>query len=257
VAAATKARKQYVLTLFGIILMSVIVLPYHVRAQESSNLIVNPNTNKIYIYNNDNKSILVIDGETNKVISNIPLELSNSSIISIDPDTSIQILAVAGGFITAFVGLRTYYQSQMLRKKDILKDIVFPLKNDFDTSPEINRAKYILDDAPIEQGFYDEKRLLSTLRDHRNNRTSWEPGDGIVRGSFDRFLDFLGTLEYLSAIELIKKETQLYPFQYYIDKAAKNKALVNYVKIYNFPLYGGLHPNLNSKSPSTDTFNNP
>jgi YVTN family beta-propeller protein len=246
--------KKYVLhSLFGIILPTAILLPSIALAQ-SSDMVVNPNTNRIYIRDSDNKSILVINGETNKALSNIPLH-SNPIWLRLEPSTIIQIFTVAGGFVTVYVGLRTYSVSQTLRKKDIVKDIVFPLKEQFDME-EVETAKYILDDVPIKYGFYDEDRLSDTLRDHRKNQEGWSNGDGEIRYSFDRFLDFLSTLEYLVAIGLINKEEKkksdddlLYPFRYFIDKAAKNKAVVNYVKIYNFPLYGRLHPNLNSNTP--------
>jgi hypothetical protein len=191
---------------------------------------------------------------------------NNTTVVVKDSDSGDNItsiigtLTAAGGIATVLIGFRKWLTEQqqirISRQAETVKDVVLPLILEFDKSEELMIAKNILDDTPIGNRFYDEKRLSSTLRDHRNNREPWVKGDKAVRDSFDSLLDFFSKLEYLSSIDLLSQQ-QLEYFRYYIDKAAENNAVVNYVKIYNFPLHKRLHPNLNSKSPLIDTINNP
>lgn len=239
--------------ILGILLIVTLLIPSLVHAKEFTNdIVLNPTTNKIYVDNSENRSISVIDGKTDKVVTKIPLEGSAQHQMVTDPNIVIQVLTLTGGFVTAFVGLRTYYQSQTLRKKDILKDITYPLMKEFYDSETMTVAKQILDDILVPNyGFYDEKRLFLTLRDHRKITVPWNDGDDIVRGSFDTFLDFLTKLESLISIKLVTKK-ELDFFLYFINKAGANKAVINYIRIYKFPLYGKLHTELDSRLPITN-----
>ena len=64
-----------------------------------------------------------------------------------------------------------------------------------------------------------------------------------IRKSFDGLLDFFCKLEYLLGIGLLKYEELSY-FNYYIERAADNHSVVNYVRMYEFPLNGKLNRNL-------------
>jgi hypothetical protein len=66
-----------------------------------------------------------------------------------------------------------------------------------------------------------------------------------IRESFDTLLDFFCKLEYLLSIGLLKYEELTY-FKYYIDRAAENNSVVNYIRMYEFPLNGKLNANLHS-----------
>jgi hypothetical protein len=240
-------------------------MPFPAQGSDSSNdIIINPNTNKIYVYAGDNKSISVIDGKTDEVVKTISLEKSTAAPVNIDPSLVIQILGIAGGIATAIVGLVTYRQGVATTRKDVLKDIIFPLIKDYDESEKIDLATKILDDIPISEertppkedrpyGLYDKKRLLKTLEHHdiKNTKDNWDKGDTKVRESFDTILSFFGRLESLISINLVTKQELNY-FHYFIKKAAENEAVVNYVRLYHFQLLGKLNADLDSEKPLID-----
>jgi hypothetical protein len=68
----------------------------------------------------------------------------------------INLIAVAGGLVTVTIGLVTYLQSQTIRKKDIMKDIIDPLINEFD-SPKFKIAKDLLDNKKVRTKSMDGK----------------------------------------------------------------------------------------------------
>lgn len=237
-----------------IIVSSIFFTPIISNALEStSTMVINPQTNKIYIFN-ENKTISILDGNNNKIISSINLDDEKSNTIdwTVISD-NIPIIGTLGGIITLIIGLFTYRQSQILKKKDIQKEIVFPLIDEFDNkSPKMNLAKLILDDVPIEDngeayGYYDNERLGKVLIDHRIRKVDepWDRGDGNVRTSFDRLLDFFVRLEFLQSIGLLTQKEINY-FGYYIKKVVENPVVVNYIKVYEFPLKGILNSKLKS-----------
>ena len=186
----------------------------------------------------------MIDGKTNKLMTNIPIKDQHRTFF----DTSIltpwaAIVATLGAIVTAIVGLRTYNQGQILKKKDIQKDIVFPLISEFDKPEgELQRAKLILDDVPLEfdpnepSVFYTKEKLLVSLQDHNKPIRGFDKvKDALVRGSFDRLLDFFSKLSYLKDIGLLE-DREIDYFPYYIDKAANNEAVINYIKTYHSSL---------------------
>jgi hypothetical protein len=188
---------------------------------------------------------------------------------------SIESLGIAasaavgiGGFVIAILG---HYKNEMLRRKEN----IFRLITDFNNDKKILIAKAILDDYSFRkdmlynifiessqenksekflqgellmesvennENYVNEYQLKHILRNHRNNEVR-EQYEIIIRTSFDTFLDFFVKLEYLLSIGLIKKQEIDY-FNYYIEKAAKNDAVKNYVMIYKFPLKGKLHSDL-------------
>ena len=58
--------------------------------------------------------------------------------------------------------------------------------------------------------------------------------------------------ESLISIKLVTKK-ELDFFLYFINKAGENKAVINYVRAYKFPLYGKLHPDFDCTLPVIDT----
>lgn len=168
-----------------------------------------------------------------------------------DRQLIINSIVAGGGLVTLFIGLRTYQQGQILKKKDVLKDIVIPLMQEFD-SQKFKVAKDILDDVIIRRdqsidypdGSYTKNKLDRLLRNHNQHPITVEP-EVEIREAFDAFLDFLVKLEYLITVGILNKKEISY-FWYFIDKAATDPSVINYVKIYKFPLSGKLHPNLSS-----------
>jgi hypothetical protein len=223
--------------------------PFLVYAEQSSgDMLINPITNKIYFLNKDNKTISIIDGNSNKILSSISLEGERPSIFNLDAvNSNIPIIGTIVGIITAMIGLITYRQSQGIKKMNLQKDIVFPLVDEFDNkSLEMDLAKDILEEIEIEPkspdyayGIYNVDRLKKVLMYHRKRKEPWDKGDGYVRGSFSKLLDFLSRLEYLKLIGLLKDEEIQY-FWYYIDKIIKNEAVMDYIKEYKFPFYGNI-----------------
>jgi hypothetical protein len=90
--------------------------------------------------------------------------------------------------------------------------------------------------------YYNKKNLLLILRDH-DVIPIYDDGESAIRGSFDTLLDFFVKLEYLLSIKIIKKGEIEY-FKYYIDKAADEPPVIEYINKYKFLLRGKLHDNL-------------
>ena len=261
----TKIEKTYMVLISAapLLIVMMVLLPYPAIAIEPSNgIVINPNTNKIYVFNGDGKSVSVIDGRTDKVVMNVPVGKTNASILNIDSGMVVQILGISAGIITGIVGIVTYHHGVITAKKETLTDIIFPLVKEFDNDSQMKMAKMILDGIPISldntspdmpYGYYDEQRLLRTLGDH-HKKIKWDNGDAIVRGSFDSLLNFFHKLEsqFIAIPKLVTREELNY-FDYYINRAAENKAVINYVRIYKFPLYGNLHRELDYRLPSIDT----
>lgn len=80
-------------------------------------MLINLLTNKIYFLNNDNKTISIIDGNKNKILSSINVEDKKQSFFNSDLiNSSAPIIGTIVGTITAIFGLTTYRQSQELRR---------------------------------------------------------------------------------------------------------------------------------------------
>jgi YVTN family beta-propeller protein len=250
-------------TVFFILLLTIILFVIgrspKINALESPNaIVVNPNTNMIYL-SNDNKTVSVIDGKTNKIIATIPSGKQQETSFDIG---NITDKMAAGGtiaaIVTALIGIRTYKQSQVLKNKDVLKDIIYPLVEEFDNRSKFGIAKDLLDDKSVKfetnekdpandypNRVYLKNKLDVILRDHNKRRIN-TIGEEKIREAFDHFLDFLVKLEYLVNIELVSME-QISYFKYFIDIAAENKGVKNYVRIYKFPLFGKLHLSLDCR----------
>ena len=154
-----------------------------------------------------------------------------------------EIIAVVGGVSGLFYGLFSYRDSQTLKRKDLL----FFLMDYFDKTPEILKARKMLDDFYLdnEQGwvkenkrYYGRENLATILRNHEAESIT-DPGEIVVRESIDTILDFFVRLEYLLEVKLLKDREVAY-FCYFLKKARDNTAIQNYTKIYQLPLYDKL-----------------
>jgi len=235
--------KFFLTAITGVLFVS-LIMTFSVYAQKSPTTIaIDPNTDKIYVSRNEGNTLSIIDGKTNKLVANIPMGDQHQTTYNAETVVPwAAIAATAGVIVTAIIGIRSYRQGQVVYKKDIQKDVVFPLIKEFDESTEMYYAKMILEDVPIKStgstggpyGFYTKERLLITLQDHDKPRGQFDIGDGVVRNSFDRLFDFFTKLDYLKSIKLLE-DAEINYFRYYIDKAADIPAAVNYARTY-FPL---------------------
>jgi hypothetical protein len=185
------------------------------------------------------------------------------------------VITAIGAIVGLFIALFTYRQAskqsqqnfieaQLTRNREQLKDVIVPLIETYDAAHVMNIATDILDDGSYElpkkdpsyyrykNGLVDKKALEITLRDHEKDQTS--PGEDEIRNSFDELLGFFARLEYTMGLDLVKRD-QLNLFNYFIEKAADNPGVVQFVRIYKAPLYGKLDPRLNCNSYSSDHAN--
>lgn len=148
----------------------------------------------------------------------------------------------SAGLAGLFWGIYEYRQSQKLRRQQTLFEIV----KEFEKPGNITYAKKLLDSFTLEpregwklaktnKDYYGPSKLSSILRDH-NERSVEDVGELKIRESFDALLDFFGKLEYLLQMGLIKEKELLY-FKYYIQSAAINQDVANYVRNYEFGLF--------------------
>jgi hypothetical protein len=188
--------------------------------------------------------------------------------LSVDLSAIIGTAIGLGGF---GFGLFSYFRNELERRKQT----IFPLIEEFNTDKKLFIAKSLLDnysfkrevlerfsfqqefdipDASLIEGsimaesemrlpeYKNQMDLNDVLRDHRS-RDVTASDEIVIRMSFDSLLDFFVKLEYLLSMGLIKK-TEIEYFNYYIEKTAENSAVVNYMRIYKFPLKGKLNSTL-------------
>jgi hypothetical protein len=194
----------------------------------------------------------------------IPLSVNEFATSSFWFGSITAVGAVVGILIAALTyrsnskqAQENFKAAQLTRNQELLKGIIVPLIEAYDSADAADIAIDILDDAPYvlprtdaaysryKNGIIDKGALQITLRDHEKDQTS--AGEDKVRNSFDELLAFFARLEYTMALELVKRE-QLYLFNYFIEKAAQNPGVVNFIQIYKAPLYGNLDSRLNCKS---------
>lgn len=231
-------EKLILAAICGLLFVHIITAASIVYAQKSSNaIVIDSNTGKIYVSNSENNMLSVIDSKTNKLVANIPIGSEHRAVFNSDTVAPwATVAATIAAIATAAIGIRSYRQGQIVNKKDIQKDIVIPLIKEYDESKDMYLSKLILDDVEISSpnygahGLYTKERLLVTLQDHNKPLGPWDKGDGEVRSSFDSLLDFFSRLDYLRSEKLLDS---LVYFSYYIDKAVKNPAVVNFARTYH------------------------
>ena len=183
-------------------------------------------------------------------------EIESSNFESVVIITSI--LGTVGGLVGVWWGVYTYSKGQKLKKHEIL----FPLIKEFDEDKRMEHAKDLLDSYILEDdewdhryGYYSLNNLHLILKKFDLLKEGIkDPGERAIRKSFDALLDFFCKLEYLKDLKLIENKEVAY-FNYYIYKVAKNDAIKNYIKAYEFPLYGKLHPSLSQTNTDSNDIN--
>lgn len=212
-------------------------------------------------------SLPIVDRACNSLGEMDKSYIFQTFIMSAEWFTAAGGLAIGAG--TAIVGLFTYRhgqkQSQELKKKEIISDIVLPLKSEYNNSKEMIIAKHILDyewyefksleniDDRLkyrEEGgkkYVTPELLYIVLRDHNTVRVD-SVLEKEIRTSFDYLLEFFSRLEFLISLELLTRDDILKLFSYYVVRASRSIGVRNYVRMYEFPLYGLLMKELDRKS---------
>jgi hypothetical protein len=180
-------------------------------------------------------------------------------MMSIDVTAIISVLIPSSaGLITAFVGFKKYQASQDIRKREIKlksQEMLYKLVNEIDLSESSEKmflATAVLDGCschlmPSKEGTWGEINnkffaelckndvdLEHILRHHDRDPVK-DDYERAIRQSFDTLIDFFCRIAYLYNKEQIT-ENELDYFRYYLLEIKKNKAVRNYIKIYNFPL---------------------
>jgi hypothetical protein len=161
--------------------------------------------------------------------------------------TSLQIaslLTALVGIVGLIFGIYQYGQAQKVKRQQIL----FELIHEYNYSEEQRLAKRILDDFYVDKDlkkrgiqfkqpneYYYVSHLGQILRWHGRESIE-DPGEEVIRESFDALLEFFGKLEYLLELGLIKKNELLY-FDYFLRKTLDNEAVRKYARDYPVPLY--------------------
>lgn len=161
-------------------------------------------------------------------------ETSNQS----DPATTNllkDIIPPLGGLViavvTAIVGLYTYINNSTLKKKDILKDIIYPLFEEYD-SPKIKIAKdMLLNNARYRIGsvIYDSNKLSDILITDISKINVMHDSQKEIKLSFDNLLSFIVKLEYLYNVKILDSQDILF-FKDIIKKIHSHNVILNYIQ---------------------------
>lgn len=172
----------------------------------------------------------------------------------------LQVVIPSGSVVfTGFIAVDQYKESRKLREQELnlqRQKMLFDLTNEIDSSENSEKmflAKAILDNLSCDIPSYDEKwgssnkevfdyysthydqlDLNHILRDHYPQPIT-DPKEKAIRQSFDALLDYFCRIEYMYKTRIIT-EQELNYFRYYILKIKDNKAVMEYLKRYKFPL---------------------
>jgi hypothetical protein len=172
----------------------------------------------------------------------------------------LQVVIPSGSVVfTGFIAVDQYKESRKLREQELnlqRQKMLFDLTNEIDSSENSEKmflAKAILDNLSCNIPSYDEKwgssnkevfdyysthydqlNLNHILRDHYPQPIT-DPKEKAIRQSFDALLDYFCRIEYMYKTRIIT-EQELNYFRYYILKIKDNKAVMEYLKRYKFPL---------------------
>lgn len=146
------------------------------------------------------------------------------------------VIGAVGGSIASVWGIYEYAQAQILKRKEIL----FELIKELETCNKLQLIRNILDRYVIppeynwrlfnEKKYYSLKNLREIL-DEGND----DPGAVEIKKSLDELLRFLSRIEYLFNIGVIKESETEY-FKYLVVEAMRNQAIIDFAK-NDFPLY--------------------
>lgn len=191
--------------------------------------------------------------ESNSSQTNKGLNSTQPIFGSQNSESIISAITAAGAIFTLFIGILTYRQSQVLKKKEIMKEIIQPLIEAYQAEG-LKIAIDILSGlrVHIEHSTYDRITLPQILRDPSSNQTASNSPlsnhEKQIRASFDTLFRFLVKLEYHVIIGLLSTKDLTY-FNPIIQKTAEDASVINYMKFNAFPLIGKLHPNLDARPP--------
>jgi hypothetical protein len=197
----------------------------------------------VFVYGQNNKSLIfTLPNDTSITIKGPSVSNDNIQLI-------INASTAFAGIFTLFLGIRTFRQSQILKRKDILKDVIIPLMEEFN-SDKLKLSKQILYKHTISgelggdypDSLYDKDDLNVILRSNENYKYI-NSTEEKIRKSFDDLLEFFVKLEYLLVIGVISIKDIDY-FNRVIETAADDKNVISYLKFRSMPLYGKLNNKL-------------
>jgi hypothetical protein len=146
------------------------------------------------------------------------------------------VIGAVGGSIASVWGIYEYAQAQILKRKEIL----FELIKELETCNKIQLIRNILDRYVIPPEYnwrhFNEKKYyrLENLRDILDEGND-DPGAVEIKKSLDELLRFFSRIEYLFNIGVIKESETEY-FKYLVVEAMRNRAIIDFAK-NDFPLY--------------------
>ena len=191
----------------------------------------------------------------------------NVSQINIPVNSIITWFLGGSGIATFLWGVYEYRKNRILKRQEILFDLIEEFDRRSETEPtKIKIAKDLLDDLTIDENLYNQWKSMKPehskdleprgyyhisnmgriLKYHgKRNDDDYNAIDGIIidygeriiRECFDELLNYFGKLGYLLDRELIKKNEIKY-FDYYIKKAVQNEAVMRYARLYEFENFG-------------------
>lgn len=178
--------------------------------------------------------------------SDSPEDKENPSQMNSQINSLITWFVGGSGIVTFIWGVYEYRKNRILKRQEILFDLIKEFDKDLDTQPnKMKYAKDLLDDFTIlvDDKAYHSSELKEILRYHGYRAGGdYEPIDSKkiddhreieIRASFDELLNYFGKLGYLLDRGLIKKGEIRY-FEYYIKRAVKNEAVMRYSRLYEF-----------------------
>lgn len=169
-------------------------------------------------------------------------------------DQFLTLVPVVIGAGTAMAGIFTYWEK---KKNELLTQIIMPVLEKYYKLDDADIAIDILNNFPYEfdekdkedkdnlkafklynKGEISKDDLPLLLRNDRWVDTS--PVEDKVIKSFDDLLYFFAELEYIVELGLLKRPN-LTLFQYEIDRAAEQEAILNFVNIQKLRFDGKIH----------------
>jgi hypothetical protein len=179
------------------------------------------------LFNGDNITIIVSNSTQNSKTDNQNAITTTGLLKDIIPPLGGLFL----GIVTAIVGLYTYSNSASLKRKEILKDIIYPLFDEYN-STKIKTAKDILIyNARFRESdrIYDATKLGSILVTDMVKINSMTPTEKEIKMSFDNLFNFISKLEYLYNVKILN-EADILNFKDPIKKIHQNGMIMTYIK---------------------------
>jgi hypothetical protein len=155
----------------------------------------------------------------------------------------IALITLFLGVLTLVKGVIEYGKAQKYKKIELLESLISQFE-----SEATENARLLLDDFWFNNSkgeVIKRQNLDIVLRNHKPDGISDEI-EIEVRHSFDKLFDFFSKLDYLVRLNLISIN-DLYYFEYYLDKVFKNKACMDYAKLYGYRSIENMNIKLSAK----------